>query len=118
MIGRILKTYGEVNTTANDFPPEKLSFIHGYQRRFSEFPENERYHVSYLHYWLLIFFQIIFCHFDEISVLKSNITTYLIRNFETVSLKLLSNDLDCLMFGTKGIFLHSVCLCYKIKSKQ
>ena len=35
---------------------------------------------------LLIFSPIIFCHFDEVSVLKSNITTYLIRNFEMVSL--------------------------------
>ena len=27
---------------------KKLSFTHGYQRRFAEFPENERCHVSYL----------------------------------------------------------------------
>ena len=73
-----------------------------------------------------IFFPIVFCHFDEVSVLKSNFTTYLIETLKqchcsysesrltAYSHFMLSKDLDRLMFGTKGIFIHSGCLCYKV----
>ena len=86
---------------------KKLSFTHGYQRRFAEFPENERSHVSYLSILVAnIFFPIIFCHFDEVSVLKSNITTYLIRNFETVIRITFNRILS--FYALKGLGLFDV----------
>ena len=93
------------------------------KRLFAEFPENEKYHVSY---FSILSFPIVFCHFDEVFVLKSNITTYLIETLKrchcsysesrltAYSHFMLSKDLDRLMFGTKGIFIHSGCLCYKV----
>ena len=73
-----------------------------------------------------IFSNCFLCHFDEVSVLKSNITTYLIETLKQCNRSysesrltayshfMLSKDLDRLMFGTKGIFIHSGCLCYKV----
>ena len=105
---------------------KKRSFTHGGSPNFSKMKG------TMFRYWLLIFPPIIFCHFDEVSVLKSNITTYLIRNVEMVSSVycsysesrltaychfMLSKDLYCLMFVTEGIFLHSMYLYYKIKCK-
>ena len=82
-----------------------------YTRRFAEFPENERYHVSYLSIFVANIFPIIFCHFDEVSVLKSNIATYLIRNFETVALKLLRITFNRILsfYALKGLGLFVVC---------
>ena len=60
-----------------------LSFTNGGSPNFSKMKGTIQ---VIFRYWLLIFSPIIFCHFDEISVIKSNITTYLIRNFEMVSL--------------------------------
>ena len=96
------------------------------KRLFAEFPENEKYHVSYLSILVANIFSNCFLSFDEVFVLKSNITTYLIETLKqchcsysesrltAYSHFMLSKDLDRLMFGTKGIFIHSGCLCYKV----
>ena len=60
---------------------KKVSFTHGYQTRFIEFPQNKRYHVSYLLILVAnVFFQLSSVKSDEVSILKSNIMTHLIRN--------------------------------------
>ena len=82
----------------------------GYQRRFAEFSENEKYHVSYILILVANIFSDYFCHFDEVSVLKSNSLTYLIRNFETVSLKLLRITSKRILsfYALKGLGLFGV----------
>ena len=60
---------------------KKVSFTHGYQTRFIEFPQNKRYYVSYLLILVAnVFFQLFSVKSDEVSIFRSNIMTHLIRN--------------------------------------